>query len=258
MSTAIIVSGSLRQLVNASSSWTIPGDYYLIVDQNTYNTADLTVVGNSFEQLADNIRQCHVKFVTVSVVIDNNLSDNIRHHTTINMINKWRQAYYAVLPYTVNRTYDKVILLRPDCYLNGKQPLKLLLDTPFEDDTVYSTTELINKHHDQWGDRLIMNDVLLMFNWTTFNRFVNELLPYYIENYNLTQQQGYEVHTMLAKFCKERNFKVTNHVANYFDFAILRNTSELMFAYGSLMPNYSFNNLLEAEQLWWKNTYGKN
>lgn len=65
--TAIIVSGSLRHLVNASSSWTIPGDYFLIVDKDIYTTASHDVVGNSFDILTDNLNNSHVKFKSVFV-----------------------------------------------------------------------------------------------------------------------------------------------------------------------------------------------
>lgn len=257
MSTAIIVSGSLRQLVNASSSWTIPGDYYLIIDQNIYTTANHSVVGDSFDIIAENIRNSHVKFVDVTVVIDNKLPENMTHNSTVNMLNKWRLGYFAVFPRLVNAHYSKVILLRPDIYLHKKQPLKLLLDQTLEEDTIYTTSEIINKYHDDFGDRPIMNDVLLMSTVETLGRFSNELLPYYMEHFNDTQVNGYEVHTMLAKFVNDRKFAVKSHLSNYFDFAILRNTSEHMFEHGSLKADYSFKDLLDAEQQWWKNTYGK-
>ena len=257
MSTAVIVSGSLRQLVNASSSWTIPGDYYLIIDQNIYNTADQTVVGDSLEIISENIRNSHVKFVGINVVVDNKLPENMLHNPTVNMLNKWRLGYFTVLPRVVNAHHTRVLLLRPDIYLHKKQPLKLLLDMPLEEDTIYTTSEIIDKYHDDFGNRPIMNDVLLMCTVETLGRFANELLPYYMEHFNDTQVNGYEVHTMLAKFANDRKFAVRPHLSNYFDFSILRNTSEYMFEHGSLKADYSFKDLLEAEQQWWKNTYGK-
>lgn len=257
MSTAVIVSGSLRQLVNASSSWTIPGDYYLIVDQDMYQTANTTVVGNSFEHLTDVVKQSHVKFVNVFVSIDNKLPPNMQYNSSLNMINKWMLASSNLIPYMVRSHYDKVIILRPDIYLHKQQPIRTLLEQTLAEDTVYTTSIIIDKDHDEWGVRPIMNDVLLMMTPQTFGKFAHGLMAFYIQNYNDTQVSGYEIHTMMAKFCLEQNYTVKQDLRNYFDFVILRNTSEHMFEYGSLKPEYSFKDLQAAEQEWWKNTYGK-
>ena len=244
-------------MVNASSSWTIPGDYFLLVDQNIYNTANPAVIGDSFEQLAENIKRCHVKFINVFVVIDNKLPDNMRHNATVNMINKWRHASSNLVPYMVHSNYDRVILLRPDIYINKRLPTKTLLEMQLEENTVYTTSEIVDKDHADWGVRPIMNDVLLMLTVNSFGRFAHELLAFYMQNYHDTQHSGYEVHTMLARFCLEKNFAVLPHLGNYFDFAILRNTSEHMFEHGSLKAEYSFKDLVDAEQEWWRNTYGQ-
>lgn len=257
MSTAVIVSGSLRQLVNASGSWTIPGDYFLIIDQDIYQTACTDVVGNSFEYLADIVKQSHVKFVSVFVSIDNKLPPNMQHNATVNMINKWMLASSNLVPYMVRGNYDKVIILRPDIYLNKLQPIRTLLERDLDTDTIYTTSALIDKDHEEWGVRPIMNDVLLMMTPQTFGKFAHNFLSFYMQNYNDTQTLGYEIHTMMAKFCQDNNYTVKPDLSNYFDFVILRNTSEHMFEYGSLKSEYSFKDLAAAEQEWWKNTYGK-
>jgi hypothetical protein len=257
MSTAVIVSGTLRELVNASSSWTIPGDYFLIVNREIYTTNTLEPQGDSLDIISENIKRCHVNFNSILFCVDNCLPENVKHHSSVNMINKWKLSYFSVLPYMITRNYTNVIVLRPDIYLHKKQPLKYLLANDLAEDTVYTTTEIISKDFPEHGARDIMNDVLLMMTFKTFDKFANGLISYYLENYNDTQVNGYEVHSMMARFCKEKGFTVKGDLSNYFDFAILRPNTKEMFEHGSIKPEYGFNDIRIKEQEWWQETYGQ-
>lgn len=257
MPTAVIVSGTLRQLVNASSSWSIPGDYYLIVNQDIHTTSNTESQSNSLDIIAENIRHSHVKFVSTVICNDLLLPDNLKHNATVSMIHKWRSAYFVVLPYMVTKNYDRIVLLRPDLYLHKQQPYRQLAEQQLLPDTVYTTSEIITKDYPGYGVRPIMNDVLLMMTVQTYDRFVNGLHTFYLGNYDLTQTQGYEVHSMLARYCAEAGFTVRADLSNYFDFAILRSNMSDMFQQGSIKPQYGFADIKTRELLWWQETYGK-
>ena len=257
MRTAVIVSGTLRELVNASSSWTIPGDYYLIVNQDLHQTSTPDSQGNSYDIIAENISHCHVKFVSIVISNDNLLPDNFKHNATVNMIHKWRLSYFMMLPYMVSRNYDSVVLLRPDLYLHKRQPYRLLTEQQLQSDCIYTTSEIVSKDFPGYGVRQIMNDVLLMMTVQTFDKFVNGLHTFYLENYALTQTQGYEVHSMLARFCEQAGITVLADLDNYFEFAVLRSNMRDMFEQGSIKPQYGFLDIRARESLWHQETYGK-
>ena len=256
--TAVIVSGTLRHLVNASSSWTIPGDYFLIIDQDIYTTASDQVSGNSFDLLTENIKNSHVKFKSVFVCIDNGLPDYMKAHTSINMINKWKLAYYNLLPYNIMKSYERIIILRPDIYLFPKQPVRTLLDIKPLDNEIYTTVGITKSTSDQHTERDVMNDVLLMVNLNTLGRLGNELGAYYFENYQLTVNEGYEVHSLMAKFVNERNITVKSDLHDYFEFAILRDNSTDLFESGHINQRTTFMDLKNRAEAWWREAYENN
>lgn len=256
MSTAIIVSGTLRELVNASSSWSIPGDYFLIINKDTHTHGNPEPTGNSLDILQENLQTCHVKFNTVTVLHDSQLPEILKWNATVSMINKWRLSYYTMLSYSAQRNYDRVFLLRPDLYLFKKRPIHSLLNLPLEENTIYTTAEIIFQEFPVYGAREIMNDVLLMTTPNTFGNFVNELSAYYLERYEDTINNGYEVHTMMARFCREKNYIVKNTLSAYFDFVVLRPNSRNLFDCGVLRPEHSFRDLRTKEQEWWQEKYG--
>jgi hypothetical protein len=256
--TAVIVSGTLRHLVNASSSWTIPGDYFLIVDQDIYTTASDQVVGNSFDILTENIKNSHVKFKSVFVSIDNGLPDYMKAHTSINMINKWKLAYYNLLPYNIMKSYERIIILRPDIYLFPKQPVRSLLEIKPQNDEIYTTTGITKSTSDQHAERNVMNDVLLMVNLHTLGRLGNELGAYYFEQYSTTINDGYEVHSLMAKFVEERDITVKSDLHDYFEFAILRANSVDLFENGHIKQSSTFMDIKNRAEEWWRDAYEKN
>jgi hypothetical protein len=256
--TAVIVSGSLRHLVNASSSWTIPGDYFLIIDQDMYRTASDQVVGNSFDVLSENLNNSYIKFKSVFVCIDNGLPQEMKAHSSINMINKWKLAYYNLLPYNIMRSYDRIIILRPDIYLFPKQPLRTLLEIKPEDNVIYSTVGITKSSSTEHEERNVMNDVLLMVSLNTLGRLGNELGAYYFEKYQTTINDGYEVHSLMAKFVEERNITVKSDLHDYFEFAILRDNSADLFEAGHINQRSTFMDIKQRSEAWWREAYEKN
>ena len=257
--TAVIVSGTLRHLVNASSSWTIPGDYFLIVDENIYTTASDKVQGSSFDILSENIKNCHVKFKSVTVCVDNNLPQaEFKTHASINMLNKWKLAYYALLPYNVMHNYDRIIILRPDIYLFPRQPIRKLLDIVPQNDEIYSTIGITKSTSNQHPERDVMNDVLLMVNLHTFGRLANEGFAYFVANHQMAIAEGYEVHSLMAKFVNEKSIVVRPDLINYFEFAILRNNTVDLFELGLISQHTTFLDIKRRSEEWWREAYENN
>jgi hypothetical protein len=252
---AVVVSGNLRNLVNASSSWTIPGDYFLVVDENIYQTRSLDPVSNSLDIIKENLANSHVKFNSVTVCVDNQLPDYVKHHPSINMVNKWKLAYYNLLPYNAKNNYEKVIVLRPDLYLYKKRPLAELIEMQLLDHYIYSTAPITLEPN---RNVEIMNDVLLMMTVKTFGEFANEFSSYYLACYNETTPQGggHEIHSLLAKFVRERGITVKEYLTTYWEFVILRDNSQNMFENGVLKAQHSFFDLQTKQQEWWQETYG--
>jgi hypothetical protein len=249
--TAVIVSGSLRHLVNASSSWCIPGDYYLIVDQDIQASQGSDLVGNSFVELADNLKKCHVKFISVTVSVDSTLPEEFRKNSSANMIAKWRLALHQITAYS-HLGYDKVVVLRPDIYIRKKTPTIKFDEAVLNDNIIYSTVNITPVN----GKLLpIMNDVLLMFNVQTYTRFVNELYWFYLEKNSQLVSEGHDIHSLMASFVKDRNFEVDNFLDKFFEFTILRDNSIDMFDQGVLQPTHSFNDVIQRGVKWWGQRY---
>lgn len=251
--TAVIVSGSLRHLVNASSSWCIPGDYYLIVDQDIQASQGSDIVGNSFSMLAEDLKKSHVKFISTTVSIDNKLPEGFEFNSSANMIAKWRLAIHQINVYS-HLGYDKIVLLRPDIYIRKKAPTIEFNDLVLENNVIYSTVNVTPKNDTVLS---IMNDVLLVSNMFTYTRFVNELYWFYLEKHKEMSAKGYDIHSIMAEFVKERQFKVDNLLDKFFEFTILRDNSTDMFDNsGTLKPVYSFREVVQCGNTWWKEKYG--
>lgn len=251
--TAVIVSGSLRHLVNASSSWCIPGDYYLVVDQDIQASQGTDIVGNSFSMLAEDLKKSHIKFINSIVSIDNKLPAGFEVNSSANMIAKWRLALHQIDAYK-HLGYDKIVLLRPDIYIRKKAPTNEFDNAVLENDVIYSTVNITPKNDTMLP---IMNDVLLMANMYTYTRFVNELYWFYLEKHKELALKGYDVHSIMAEFVKERKFEVSNLLDKFFEFTILRDNSTDMFDNGgTLKPTYSYLELVQRGDTWWKQRYG--
>lgn len=250
--TAVIVSGALRHLVNASSSWHIPGDYYLVIDQGIRASQSSDIIGNSFDVLRKNIQDCHVKFINVIVSVDSKLPAGFGNNSSANMISKWRLALHQIDAYK-HLGYDKIVLLRPDIYIRKKATMDFDR-VELKNDVIYSTANIMLKDDNMLP---IMNDVLLIANMYTYTRFVNELYWFYLENQKEMALKGYDIHAIMAEFAKVRKFEVSNLLDNFFEFIILRdNSTDLFDTAGILKSDYSYTELVDRSNTWWKQKYG--
>lgn len=182
----------------------------------------------------------------------------MKAHSSINMINKWKLAYYNLLPYNIINNYERVIILRPDIYLFPRQPVRKLLEIVPKDNEIYTTIGLTKMAFGENGEREVMNDVLLMTTLNTLGRLGNELGAYYFEHYQSCITEGYEVHSIMAKFVKERDIVVRPDLHSYFEFSILRDNSTDLFELGTISQVATFMDIKLRSEAWWKDAYEKN
>jgi hypothetical protein len=239
---AIIVSGIPRFMVNASSSWDIPGDYFLTVGSGFYNAQETSKIhDDTLNLLSLELPKCSVNFTYVSVINDNFYTKP--YNPVIHMLMKWKLAYYSLLPFYHTKKYKRVFLYRPDMYTYRKN-IDLQLPT-FEENTIYPIADIqvVDSRH-------IMGDVFIGLTMNTFGILI-ELLDYFIQ---LRKESNYhDIHSALASFVKEKKINVDTILGQIYTFAILRNNSMHMFDKGKLKPEYNSSHLHKAELEWGKN-----
>jgi hypothetical protein len=261
MSTAVIVSGVLRYMRNATSSWKFDADYFLHVDNNIVLPQSKTITGHAVDVLADNLKQSKIKFITVTIDLDNSAKfnqamlekyENIVIHPIFNMIWRWKTVYNQLKLYNTTRQYKKILLLRPDIWLFNKADMSLFNSIEPAPNTVYTTAELF---HEDKRNKKIMNDVMLLTDFTTFGVLAN-FFDYYVENYaKTTMYNGDDVHSMLAQYVIENNITVNSRLGDLFDFIVLRDNSVHMFNDQGLLPEYSPTDLVNKQTEWWNEHY---
>ena len=119
MNTVVVVSGILRQLVNASSSWFLNADYHLIVQNDILEPqSPKSTDANATNVLDDVISQCNIQFSSISIVNDmplpfSDLKDNyleIKKHPAINMAYKWKIAYHLLSAIQPIKKYERIFI----------------------------------------------------------------------------------------------------------------------------------------------------
>jgi hypothetical protein len=261
MSTAVIVSGVLRHMRNATSSWKFDADYFLHIDNNVTLPQSTTVVGQAVDVLADNLKQTKIKFIAVTIDLDNSAKfnndllakfDTLTIHPVFNMIWRWKAVYNQLKLYNTTRQYKKILLMRPDIWLFNKADMSLFDSIEPAPNTVYTTAELF---HDDRRNKKIMNDVMLLTDFATFGVLAN-FFDYYVENYAKTlTYNGDDVHSMLAEYTLKHNITVNSRLGDLFDFIVLRDNSTHMFNEHGLLPEYSPMDLLNKQTEWWNEKY---
>ena len=260
MSTAIIVSGALRHMRNATSSWKFDADYFLHVDNNITLPQSTTVAAYAVNVLEDNLKQSNIKFITVTIDLDNSAKFNqttlkkyntVIPHPILNMTWRWKAAYSQLKLYSDTRQYKKILLLRPDIWLFHKADMSLFNSLEPAPNTVYTTAELM---HDDKRNKKIMNDVMLLTDFATFGVLAN-FFDYYVENYEKTVYHDDDVHSMLAQYTLENNITVNSRMGDLFEFIVLRDNSTHMFNEQGLLPEYSSTDLVNKQREWWNEKY---
>lgn len=259
MRTAVIVSGALRHLLNASSSWRFAADYYLITDNTVYSAQSRTAEDIVAPQLSYILSQSTVKYAGVYLQIAEHnkvpyqylsLDPALSTHPVVNMAWKWRTAYMLLQQQAVH--YDRVLLLRPDLYVWYTQSETVFDNLRPELRTILSPGDIFQ---DTVQDRPTMGDVFLLVDLDSF-RILAGFFDYFLNNYLLILNQGYDLHSLFAKYVVEQGLTVSGKMSEYCLFAVLRDNTKQMFNQNhKLSPEYSFSQLQDQQQLWWREKY---
>ena len=249
MSTAIIVSGVMRNMINASSSWrSLPGDFHLVIDRGIYKSQGRELVGYAADSLAYNLNNSSVEFKSINICTADEIKEShpkLYLHPTIEMIWKWRYAYHLIQSYQLEN-YDKILLIRPDLYTQFVQPVSKLDDIILEDNYISSTSFIYTKNGSPHA-----SDLFLYCNMQTFG-VLSTLYEYAVEH------SYTEIHSLFGQFLIDKKIKLDNKLSDVIQNIVLRDdTTDHMFENGQLKHGYSIRDLAEEKNKWdnriWKN-----
>jgi len=253
MSLVIIVSGVLRNMKNASSSWKFNGDYHLITENNIYSTQSRKIESTLYDNM-NLISDSFIKFRTVNICMDTDVHENfdpeIKTHPTINMVWKWKTAYYNILPYYKNLNYDRILLIRPDMYIINSDINDIINNIKIEDKQIHAlkTLTYLPNLNGPW-----MPDMFLLMNIHTF-----EIMSFFYEYYVETVRKGAkdDIHVALGKYVVENNIIITEELSSYYSILTLRsNVSDFMFENGILNKKYTLQELGLINDEYYKNLW---
>jgi hypothetical protein len=239
MKTAIIVSGVVRHMVESSNTWKFDGDYFLIADEYIYKRRSIRPINHFKNQFSEIISNVNVDFS--GILIPSRRNVNLEHiffyGIIINMLWKWKCAYYLTLPYHDINNYDKFIIIRPDIYINKSTNYEYIQNFPLNDDTIYTSSF---PHLENVNDRNLIwvNDIFLVFNRKTFQT-ISKLFDIYVENYS--DDRFSNVHLFLGEILKELKITVDGEFKNHVDFVILNdNICDKLFDDGVLKKGLTY------------------
>ncbi len=172
------------------------------------------------------------------------------HHPIVHMAFKWKWAHALLSAVQDTRKYNKILLLRPDLYLDFVTPLSEFAECLPIPNHYHSCAE-IDVTHPRVGDTCVMVD------WEMFG-VLSKFFDYYVMHYQDSLTCGFDIHSLLARYLIERDVAFSGSLGQYLTFAILRDNTTEMFKDGKLEPNYSINDLKTSQNQWWKDIYGEN
>lgn len=258
MSTAIIISGVLRNIVNASSSWLIDADYYLITDNKIYNPQSTnTKQETATNIISDIVNKTSVTFSSINILLDETLKlstsrlkahPEFAYHPIINMAFKWKCAFHMLSSVQDIKQYNKILLWRPDIYIRYNTPIKNFNKQLPIPNHVHNISGIDTNNETGYS---VTDDNCLMFNYDVF-RILAGFFDYFIQFHDDTILNKHDVHSLLARYFIERGVTIDNLLSNYIDYIILRSNTDHMFNNGMLMSNYSIEDLRTKQYDWWK------
>lgn len=256
--TAVIVSGALRHMDWAATSWRFKNaDYFLVVDAGVQAAQSQLIIDSAYNHLTAG------KFISTTVLEDSAATDysllnTVPEHATnvnVKMTFKWTQAYKTVSILHRLKGYERVVLIRPDLYLWGANDWPDIMEQfAAESDTIHSVAGI----SDDWNlDRNypVMGDVLLLMRVETLEK-LSEFYFYFLKNYNLIKYHRYDIHSLLPKFLKEHGITVKGDLSSWLTFNVLRPNMADYFDSNGLKPEISPAILMHKQQEWWKEKYG--
>jgi hypothetical protein len=259
--TAVIVSGALRHIDWASTSWRFKNaDYFLVVDKSIQAAQSQLIIDSAYNHLT---AAGHCEFISTTVLDDNAATDysllnTAPEHATsvsVKMAFKWTQAYKTVSILHRLKSYERVVLIRPDLFLWGDDNWPDIMEQfAAEADTVHSVAGI----SDDWNlDRNypVMGDVLLLMRIETLEKLANFYF-YFLNNYNLIKYHRYDIHSLLPKFLREHGISVKGNLSPWLTFNVLRPNMADYFDAKGLRPEVNPAMLINKQQEWWKNKYG--
>jgi hypothetical protein len=82
-------------------------------------------------------------------------------------------------------------------------------------------------------------------------KILSTFYDYYDKNYDWLHEQGYDVHTTLAKFLMESNVNVNDDLSKIMNFVVLRdNAMDHFFQNGKLKSGVSYRDLINEHRKW--------
>jgi hypothetical protein len=258
MTSAVIVSGVLREMTNAAASWQFKGDYFLHVDNNIVTPQSFDIIGSASETINHEIKNCSINFVSVTIDTDTSKKYTpeqilkyhwIERHAMLNMTWRWKSAFQQIKLYNKVNNYTKVLILRPDIYVHAHAPWDEYENLIPEDNVVYALAPIVPGDVD-WRGYPTMGDVMLMANMATMEKFV-QIYDFLLEHYEDTLYRNYDIHSIMARFVIENNIRVSGRLGELFSFAALRDNTRDMFENGRLKEQYAFVELQKKQHEWW-------
>lgn len=258
MSTAVIVSGVMRHMANATSSWLIDADYYLITDDKIYSPQSIDIASVTvLDSISEMVKNSSVIFSSVNILIDDklkfsepqlNIHPELAYHPTISMAFKWKYAYNILNSIQSTKQYNKILLWRPDIYIRYVKPLpKFNKQLPIPNH--YHQLAPLNIQSDT--NVAFVSDVCVMVDWEMFKTLAG-FFDYYVHYYVNTVENLIDVHELLARYLIERGIIIDGLLGDYMDYAILRDTTTEMFTDGMIQPGFSFQDLKNKQLHWWE------
>lgn len=243
MSLAIIVSGVVRNMIEASSSWRFHGDYFLIGDENIYKRRALKPRGKLITKINKIIKKTKVDFESITIPSKKSIiSENEHYYDSIfHMLWKWKCAYYLIQPYHEIKKYEKILLIRPDVYfryINKNQIDDLIVLK----NTIHCMVGPHNVIRDNI-ERQWFNDFFLFFDMETF-KIISKAYDSYCENHEFIIEVGHDIHVFFGEFLKENLIEFKDGLNKFIDFVVLNDSiCEKFFDNGILKEGYQYKDI---------------
>jgi hypothetical protein len=244
MTTAIIVSGALRFMRQASTTWKIPGDYFLVADKHTYVPQNSIPRGVVFTH--DILDLLH-RFRSVTFT-ENLVNQDEFYNTAIKMAWKWKCAYSTFSLFNERYKYDKVLIIRPDLYVHN---IDGNYDLPQPTD--YNIFSLGDTHIRSNGTPFV-NDMFLCITPSVF-KILSGLYDYLIIRYKSIFISNFpnspDIHSLLFEYMLSNNITFVHTIEN-FHTTVIRETALDLFDEHGLKPGASYSDVSTAARVWWE------
>jgi hypothetical protein len=238
--TAIVVSGVVRSIAEASSTWKFKGDYFLVGDEYTFKRRNLVPQKKLADELSLILKKTNVEFSSVLIpsMCSVALKNENYHNSVINMLWKWKCAYHLIQPYHTRNKYKKILIIRPDIYINYVESSNSIDNFEVEENTIHTMEDThtldVNGVEVTW-----MNDIFLLLDMSTYSK-ISKMYDFYVENYQDIIEKQYNIHTFFGEYLKKESIRVKGGLLKFLDFIILTDSScETMFEDGQLKEGYT-------------------